>query len=134
MDANQSQALLVGKSEPRLHTPFAEGLESRGHEIAALADMLGEPLMPWQQLVVDQSMKLKSDGRWAFPQVGVLVARQQGKSHLMRLRILWGLINGEKLQILSAHKLAVSLEHFNQVVDTIEQHEFLSSQLKRITQ
>jgi hypothetical protein len=41
-------------------------------------------------------------------------------------------VHGEKLQILSAHKLAVSLEHFNQVVDTIEQHEFLSSQLKRI--
>ena len=123
---------LVGKSEPRLHTPFAEGLESRGSEIIKLAEQLGEPLMPWQQLVVNESMKLKADGRWAFPQVGILVARQQGKSHLMRLRILWGLLNGEKLQILTAHKLAVSLEHFNQVVDTIEQHEFLSSQLKRI--
>ena len=132
MDTNSSQAQLVGKSEPRLHTPFAADLQTRGHELIALADMLGEPLMPWQYLVANESMKLKSDGRWAFPQVGILVARQQGKSHLMRLRILWGLINGEPLQILSAHKLAVSLEHFNQVVDTIEQHDFLSSQLKRI--
>lgn len=132
METNSSQAQLVGKSEPRLHTPFAADLESRGHELMALADMLGEPLMPWQELVANESMKLKADGRWAFPQVGILVARQQGKSHLMRLRILWGLVNGEPLQILSAHKLAVSLEHFNQVVDTIEQHEFLSSQLKRI--
>ena len=132
METNEAKAQLVGKSEPRLHTPYAEGLESRGHELAALADMLGEPLMPWQELVDNESMKLKPDGRWAFPQVGILVARQQGKSHLMRLRILWGLVNGEPLQILSAHKLAVSLEHFNQVVDTIEQHDFLSSQLKRI--
>ena len=132
METNEAKAQLVGKSEPRLHTPYAEGLESRGHELAALADMLGEPLMPWQELVINESMKLKPDGRWAFPQVGILVARQQGKSHLMRLRILWGLVNGEPLQILSAHKLAVSLEHFNQVVDTIEQHDFLSSQLKRI--
>ena len=132
METNEAKAQLVGKSEPRLHTPFAVDLESRGHELMALADMLGEPLMPWQELVANESMKLKADGRWAFPQVGILVARQQGKSHLMRLRILWGLINGEPLQILSAHKLAVSLEHFNQVVDTIEQHDFLSSQLKRI--
>jgi len=132
MDTNSSQAQLVGKSQPRLHTPFTEGLTSKGYEIRDLANQLGEPLMPWQELVVNESMKLKDDGRWAFPQVGVLVARQQGKSHLMRLRILWGLVSGEKLQILSAHKLAVSLEHFNQVVDTIEQHEFLSSQLKRI--
>ena len=132
IEPNTAVPGLVGKSEPRLHTPFREGLATRGQELEALANQLGEPLMPWQQLVANESMKLKDDGRWAFPQVAVLVARQQGKSHLMRLRILWGLINGEKLQILSAHKLAVSLEHFNQVVDTIEQHDFLKDQLKRI--
>jgi hypothetical protein len=27
-------------------------------------------------------MRLKDDERWAFPQIGVLVARQQGKSSL----------------------------------------------------
>jgi phage terminase large subunit-like protein len=50
----------------------------------------------------------------------------------MRLRILWGLLNGEKLQILSAHKLAVSLEHFNQLLDLIEQHDWLMAQMKKI--
>lgn len=132
MSANPDQSQFLGKTEPRIHTPFAEGLESRGHEITALADMLGEPLMPWQQLVANETMRVKADGRWAFPQAAILVARQQGKSHFMRLRIIWGLINGEKLQILAAHKLAVSLEHFNQVFDTIEQHDFLNDQLKRI--
>jgi len=88
--------------------------------------------MPWQEIVAIESMRLKDDERWAFPQVGVLVARQQGKSHLMRLRILWGLIHGEKLQILSAHKLAVSLEHFNQLIDLVEQHEWLATQVKKI--
>jgi phage terminase large subunit-like protein len=88
--------------------------------------------MPWQELVAIESMRLKDDERWAFPQIGVLVARQQGKSHLMRLRILWGLLNGEKLQILSAHKLAVSLEHFNQLLDLIEQHDWLMAQMKKI--
>jgi phage terminase large subunit-like protein len=132
METNQAKAQLVGKSEPRLHTTYADHLPSRGQELIDLAIKLGEPLMPWQELVAIESMRVKDDERWAFPQVGVLVARQQGKSHLMRLRILWGLLNGEKLQILSAHKLAVSLEHFNQLIDLIEQHEWLATQVKKI--
>ncbi len=132
METNQPGPQLVGADEPRIHTAFRPELETRGHELIALAEMLGEPLMPWQQLVANESMRIKPDGRYAFPQCVVLVARQNGKSHFMRLRIIWGLINGEKLQILSAHKLAVSLEHFNQVIDTIEQHDFLKDQVKKI--
>jgi phage terminase large subunit-like protein len=132
METDQAKAQLVGKTEPRLHTKYADDLPSRGQELIDLAIKLGEPLMPWQELVAIESMRLKDDERWAFPQIGVLVARQQGKSHLMRLRILWGLLNGEKLQILSAHKLAVSLEHFNQLLDLIEQHDWLMAQMKKI--
>jgi phage terminase large subunit-like protein len=132
METDTAKAQLVGKTEPRLHTKYANDLPSRGQELIDLAIKLGEPLMPWQELVAIESMRVKDDERWAFPQIGVLVARQQGKSHLMRLRILWGLLNGEKLQILSAHKLAVSLEHFNQLLDLIEQHDWLMAQMKKI--
>jgi len=132
METDTAKAQLLGKTEPRLHTKYTDDLPSRGQELIDLAIKLGEPLMPWQELVAIESMRLKDDERWAFPQVGVLVARQQGKSHLMRLRIIWGLLNGEKLQILSAHKLAVSLEHFNQLLDLIEQHDWLLSQMKKI--
>jgi phage terminase large subunit-like protein len=132
MTTDTAKAQLVGKTEPRLHTKYADDLPSRGQELIDLAIKLGEPLMPWQELVAIESMRVKDDERWAFPQIGVLVARQQGKSHLMRLRILWGLLNGEKLQILSAHKLAVSLEHFNQLLDLIEQHDWLMAQMKKI--
>jgi phage terminase large subunit-like protein len=132
METDQAKAQLVGKTEPRLHTKYADDLPSRGQELIDLAIKLGEPLMPWQELVAIESMRVKDDERWAFSQIGVLVARQQGKSHLMRLRILWGLLNGEKLQILSAHKLAVSLEHFNQLLDLIEQHDWLMAQMKKI--
>jgi phage terminase large subunit-like protein len=132
MEIDQAKAQLVGKTEPRLHTTYRDDLPSRGQELIDLAIKLGEPLMPWQELVAIESMRVKDDERWAFPQIGVLVARQQGKSHLMRLRILWGLLNGEKLQILSAHKLAVSLEHFNQLLDLIEQHDWLMAQMKKI--
>jgi phage terminase large subunit-like protein len=132
MLTDSSQSAVEGISEPRLHSPFADHLPTLGQELIDLAERLGEPLMPWQQLVANETMRIKDDGRYAHSQCVVLVARQQGKSHFMRLRIIWGLINGEKLQILAAHKLAVSLEHFNQVLDTIEQHDWLAEQVKRI--
>lgn len=127
-----SESIVVGVSEPRVHTPFRNDLPSRGQELIDLANKIGEPLMPWQEIVATESMRIKPDGRYAFPQCVVLVSRQNGKSHLMRLRIIWGLLNGEKLQILAAHKLAVSLEHFNQIVDTIEANDFLLDELKSI--
>ena len=124
--------IVLGSTSPRLHTPFVDELPTLGQELIDLAERLGEPLMPWQALVANETMRIKPDGRYANSQAVILVSRQNGKSHYMRLRIIWGLLNGEKLQILSAHKLAVSLEHFNQVLDTIEQHDWLASQMKRI--
>jgi phage terminase large subunit-like protein len=124
--------LVLGSTEPRLHTPYSSDLPTLGHEIVELAERLGEPLLPWQEIVANETMRIKPDGRYAHSQAVILVSRQNGKSHFMRLRIIWGLINGEKLQILSAHKLAVSLEHFNQVLDLIEAHDWLASQVKKI--
>jgi hypothetical protein len=66
MVTDQGQSIL-GSTSPRLHTPFKTDFETRGHELIALADMLGEPLMPWQQLVANESMRVRNDGRYAFP-------------------------------------------------------------------
>lgn len=132
MDTNQSEPIL-GSNEPRVHTPYRDDLPTRGNELIELAERIEVPLMPWQALVANEAHRFREDGRWAFPQVGVLVSRQQGKSHLMRLRIVMGLTEWkEKLQILSAHKLAISLEHFNQVVELFENYDWLSSQVKNI--
>ena len=132
MTSNVSE-LMLGSNEPRIHTPFASDLPTRGNELIELANRLDQPLMPWQELVAVEAHRFRADGRWAFSQVGCLVSRQNGKSHIMRLRIIMGLTEWkEKLQILSAHKLAISLEHFNQVVEYFENYDWLSSQVKNI--
>jgi hypothetical protein len=125
--------LLLGQTKPRLHTPFTDDLPTKGQELIDFADSLNMPLMPWQELVATEAHRIKPDGRWANSQVVALVSRQNGKSHLMRLRIALGLTEwGEKLQILSAHKLAVSLEHFNQVVELFENYDHLAKQVKKL--
>jgi hypothetical protein len=80
-----------------------------------------------------EAHKVKPDGRWASPLVTIVVARQNGKTTLMKVRALAGLFlwqNG--LQIGTAHRLTTSLETFRDLVNLIEENEALAKQVKRI--
>jgi phage terminase large subunit-like protein len=60
-------------------------------------------------------------GDWDHRVVGVTVARQNGKSHLLRMRILAGLLLwDEKLIVATAQSREVALETFRGVVDLLE--------------
>lgn len=123
---------IYGHKTPRIHTPLRD-LPSKGHELIELAEKIGIELMDWQKFALIESHRVKPDGRWASPINTIVVARQNGKSFLMQLRILGGLfLWNESLQIGSAHRLSTSLEQFRSLVDIIEGSEFLASQVKRI--
>jgi hypothetical protein len=80
-----------------------------------------------------EAHKVKSDGRWANPLVTVVVARQNGKTTLMKVRALAGLFLWQDgLQIGTAHRLTTSLETFRDLVNIIEENEHLAKQVKRI--
>lgn len=59
---------------------------SLGGRVGVVADSLGTPLMPWQQLVADVACELNPTDptRWRYPVVVVTVPRQSGKTTLMR--------------------------------------------------
>jgi hypothetical protein len=50
--------------------------------LAKIAELLGQPLMPWQHLVADVGCELKSDGCPAYREIVVTVPRQSGKTTL----------------------------------------------------
>ena len=79
---------LGGVTEPRIHTPLND-LPSRGNEFIEFCDRIGHPLLPWQQWLAHHSLKVNPDGTWKHPIVGLIVARQNGKSTYMALQILW---------------------------------------------
>jgi len=88
------QPKLVGKTQPRLWTRPLRPLNrrtSRGYEIVAFAELIGEPLLPWQAWLVKHAMELNPDGTYRFRTVLVLVARQNGKSSVKRIVSLWRL-------------------------------------------
>ena len=123
---------LGGVQTPRIHSELTD-LPSKGQDMIDLATELGINLMEWQRFVCIHGHKVRSDGRWAHSELGLIMARQQGKSTLMMLRILTGMfVWGEGLQLASAHRLTTSLETFRQIVGLIETHPKLEKEVKKI--
>ena len=123
---------LGGVQTPRIHSKLTD-LPSKGQDMIDLATELGINLMEWQRFVCIHGHKIRADGRWAHSELGLIMARQQGKSTLMMLRILTGMfVWGEGLQLASAHRLTTSLETFRQIVGLIETHPKLEKEVKKI--
>jgi hypothetical protein len=123
---------LGGVQTPRIHSKLND-LPSKGQEMIDFATELGINLMEWQRFVCIHGHKVRADGRWAHSELGLIMARQQGKSTLMMLRILTGMfVWGEGLQLASAHRLTTSLETFRQIVALIETHPKLEKEVKKI--
>ena len=116
-----------------MQTPRPSG-PSRGADLVELAEALGQPLLPWQQYVADHAHVVTETGRWAHKTAGVLVSRQSGKTHLLRMRILAGLLLwDERLVLATAQSREVALEMFRGVVEMFEDVPWLARQVKRVS-
>jgi len=132
ISADQAYSGLGGVQTPRIHSKLND-LPSKGQEMIDFATELGINLMEWQKFVCIHGHKVRPDGRWHASELGLIMARQQGKSTLMMLRILTGMfVWGEGLQLASAHRLTTSLETFRQIVGLIETNPKLEKEVKKI--
>lgn len=102
--------------------------------VSDLADELGVPLLPWQKYLMDEALTIKPDGSWARGTVGAIVARQNGKSHAMRMRILAGLfVFGERSVIAISQSRSLSLDTFKATVDLAESLPWMRKRIKRVS-
>ena len=121
----------IGVTLPRIHTKITEN-PSRGLEFVEFCTKFGIELLPWQQWLSEQVLKVLPDGRFQTPVHGILMARQQGKSTWMAWQILWRIFGLEqKLQVHTAHKLTTSAEIFYKILSIISEHPELESQLTK---
>lgn len=128
--ATDQGKVLRGLTEPRIHTPIHNG-KTRMQEVADLADAIGQPLLPWQRYVLDDFLSIDDDGKFRRKIGGLLIARQNGKTHLARMLILWKLLQGEKILAMSSNR-NMALDTFQKVAGLFEEHAFLKSQVKAI--
>jgi len=126
----KSKKKLVGDLKPRLHSPWLKG-NSRVEEVIKFAEQIGQPLLKWQELILRDILTVDKNNNYIRRSILLLIARQSGKSHLARMRVLAGLFCfGEKDILIMSSNRAMALKSFNIMVDIIERNEFLCIQLK----
>jgi phage terminase large subunit-like protein len=123
---------LIGSTEPRIHTPLLKG-NSKVNEVADLAEKIGLPLIPWQRFVLQDLLSTDESDNWRKKTALVLVARQNGKTHLARMLILSHLfLWGSKNVLGMSSNRNMALDTFRQVAYTIEDNQFLKDQVRQI--
>ena len=123
---------IVGAVKPRISTPMLKGA-SRLDEVADLAEKIGMPLLAWQRYVLEDMLRVDKDGEFRRKTIGLLIARQNGKTHLARMLILAHLFLWDsKMVIGMSSNRNMALDTFRQVANAIEDNEFLKAQVKQV--
>ena len=123
---------LVGATKPRLQNTPLKG-ESKIKDVIDLAEKIKMPLLPWQEYVLKDMLTVNKDGMWVRKTNLLLVARQNGKTHLARMLILAHLFkwDSKNVLIMSSNR-AMALDTFRQVAYAIESTPELKAATKQI--
>jgi phage terminase large subunit-like protein len=123
---------LIGSTEPRIHTPLLK-CATKSAEVAQLAEKIQLPLIPWQRWVLDDLLSVDDNNQFMKKTALILVARQNGKTHLARMLILAHLfLWGSKNVLGMSSNRNMALDTFRQVAFTIEDNKFLKDQVRQI--
>lgn len=126
-------AKIRGKTTPRLETPKRKG-KSNGKAFAEWVAKYSDPLLPWQKYVSERMMVTNRKGEYTITTQGLLIARQQGKTHLARMRILYELFaEPRKSRVIGlSSNRNMAIDTFRQVVSVIEANDELMAMVKQI--
>lgn len=123
----------TGAQRPRVSSvpPYSS---SAGVEAVELAASAGLFLDPWQQFALHAALgERQSDGKWAAFEVGLIVARQNGKGSILEARELAGLfLFDERLILHSAHEFKTAQEAFRRVLSLVENTDDLRKRVARV--
>lgn len=101
-----------------------------GDRMARFAHKIEEPLFGWQWDSGRKIMATRPDGLWAHPDVCLVIPRQNGKTQLIALRIIYGLFFlGEKI-VYSAQRWKTVEDVYDRIVSIITRRPSLLRRLK----
>lgn len=128
------RGVLLGAQRPSVCTVPPAIASSAGAEAVDLARLAGLNLDPWQEFTLEQALGERADGQWAAFEVGVLVARQNGKGSILEARELAGLfLLGEEMLTHTAHLFDTSLEAFHRLLTLIESTPDFDQRVQRVS-
>lgn len=108
---------------------------SAGDAACELAAACGLQLYAWQRHVLRNACLQRADGSWAAFEVGLVVARQNGKGSILEARELAGLfLFDESLQLHSSHEFKTTIEAFRRIRNLIDNAPAeISSMVRKVT-
>jgi hypothetical protein len=129
---------VVGQTEARIFTPplvdISKPENSYGHAVIRFAaNILKQPLTPWQEWLVIRAGELLPDGRPRFRQVLVLIARQNGKTFLMQvLAAYWLYVECQRFILGMSSSLQLAKETMQATVEMVELIPHLKRDIDRV--
>ena len=91
------------------------------------------PLLPWQEYVLKDMLSVDKKGMWIRKTNLLLIARQNGKTHLARMLILAHLLKWDSRNVLiMSSNRSMALDTFRQVAYALESNDHLKGFVKQI--
>lgn len=96
----------IGRQTPTtsLVLPYTK---SKGSEAIEIYNKTNRKAREWQELLIYDIMAIDNEGMWIHSMYGYAVPRRNGKTEDVIMRIMWGLVNGEKI-LYTAHKISTA--------------------------
>jgi len=136
------RSTVLGVTEPRLWTkPLRELTPETSAGFAAIefaTQVIGMRLLPWQEWWLIHALELREDGRFRFSVVLTLVSRQNGKTRLLGVVVMWFLYVRARtlphpgLVVSSAQDLRIAREFWQANVDIAQGNDDLNSEIVSI--
>jgi phage terminase large subunit-like protein len=130
-DKPKRSKALRGATKPRLHSPLLKG-ENKLQDVKDLCEIVKMPLMPWQEFVLKDMLTIDKKGNWIRKTNLILVARQNGKTHLARMLILAHLIKWNTNVLIMSSNRSMALDTFRQVTHLLETNDHFKGFVKQI--
>jgi len=101
-------------------------------DVKDLCEIIKMPLLPWQEYVLKDMLTIDKKGNWVRKTNLLLIARQNGKTHLARMLILAHLLKWETNVLIMSSNRSMALDTFRQVTSVLENNDHLKGFVKQI--
>lgn len=107
----------LGRQTPTVSSvlPYTD---SKGLEAVQLYNSSGRTAQDWQSLLLEDIMAVNNDGLWVHMKFGWSVPRRNGKSEILIIRAMFGLVHGERI-LYTAHRTTTSHNAWEKIIERL---------------
>ncbi|MFC9769499.1 hypothetical protein [Rhodococcus jostii] len=123
---------LTGRQAPHLQWREA-GSSTHGEKASTLATRMGSRPMPWQDTALDAILAKNENGEWTHPDCCIICPRQNGKSLILSLRILYGLLVLGETIVFTAQRWTTAEDIYKRTYELLSKRPSLVARVKNTT-